>query len=175
MPHHLPIFSLLVCISSRRRLVSQRSSLETLEDIAENAPLRRYPSLRPAGLALATERPCPHPRPKGFLTSREDFTAWLCLLPVQWLTASCLFFLLWLLQMPNPIGFTATKELQEDPLHQEHEATRYAQWKVWRPTMPCPSPVQGLPVDSGWLTPDTALTSRRTAVSPILRLQSKSQ
>ena len=49
-------------------------------------------------------------------------------------------FFVSLLQMPNPIGFTATKELQEDPLHQEHEATRYAQRKVWRPTMPCSSP-----------------------------------
>lgn len=39
-------------------------------------------------------------------------------------------------QMPNPIGFTPTKELQEDPLHKEHEATWYAQWKVWRQTTP---------------------------------------
>ncbi|KAK2490291.1 hypothetical protein MC885_015839, partial [Smutsia gigantea] len=30
-----------LCISHRRRLLSQRSSLETLEDIEENAPLRR--------------------------------------------------------------------------------------------------------------------------------------
>ncbi|GAA6083632.1 CDK5 and ABL1 enzyme substrate 1 isoform X1, partial [Tachysurus ichikawai] len=28
-----------------RRLISQRSSLETLEDIEENAPLRRYGGL----------------------------------------------------------------------------------------------------------------------------------
>lgn len=34
--------------------------------------------------------------------------------------------------MPNPFGFTPTKELQESPLHKEHEATRYAQWKVRR-------------------------------------------
>lgn len=33
-------------------------------------------------------------------------------------------------QMSNPVGLTQTKELQEDPLHKEHEATRYAQWKV---------------------------------------------
>lgn len=31
-----------ICVSAlRRRLISQRSSLETLEDIEENAPLRR--------------------------------------------------------------------------------------------------------------------------------------
>lgn len=38
--------------------------------------------------------------------------------------------------MPNPIGFTQTKELQKDPLHKEHKATWYAQWKVWRQTTP---------------------------------------
>ncbi|MEQ2297091.1 hypothetical protein AMECASPLE_031169 [Ameca splendens] len=42
-------------------------------------------------------------------------------------------------QMPNPIWFTPTKELQEDPLHKKHTATRYAQWKVWSQTEPSPS------------------------------------
>lgn len=40
--------------------------------------------------------------------------------------------LLFTFQMSNPVGFTQTKELQEDPLHKEHKATRYAQWKVRR-------------------------------------------
>ncbi|XP_061835242.2 CDK5 and ABL1 enzyme substrate 1 isoform X1 [Nerophis lumbriciformis] len=40
---------------SRRRLISQRSSLETLEDIEENAPLRRCRTLSGS------------PRPKGFM------------------------------------------------------------------------------------------------------------
>lgn len=40
------------------------------------------------------------------------------------------FFVCFTFQMSNPIGFTPTKELQEGPLRKEHEATRYAQWKV---------------------------------------------
>lgn len=36
-----PRCSFLFCFLCRRRLISQRSSLETLEDIEENAPLRR--------------------------------------------------------------------------------------------------------------------------------------
>lgn len=56
---------------------------------------------------------------KAFL--RANFYLSLCFLPFQ---------------MSNPVGFTQTKELQEDPFHQEHEATRYAQWKVWRQTRP---------------------------------------
>lgn len=35
-------------------------------------------------------------------------------------------------QMPNFVGFTQTKKLQEGPLHQEHETARHTQWKVWR-------------------------------------------
>ncbi|KAI4905208.1 hypothetical protein NFI96_011037 [Prochilodus magdalenae] len=42
------------CLSVRRRLISQRSSLETLEDIEENAPLRRCRTLSGS------------PRPKSF-------------------------------------------------------------------------------------------------------------
>lgn len=36
-----PRWSFVFCFLCRRRLISQRSSLETLEDIEENAPLRR--------------------------------------------------------------------------------------------------------------------------------------
>lgn len=36
--------------------------------------------------------------------------------------------------MPNLIGFTSTKELQEGPLHQEHEAARHPQRKVYTHT-----------------------------------------
>lgn len=44
---------------------------------------------------------------------------------------SALFF-----QMPDPIWFPPTKELQESPLHKEYKATWYAQRKVWRQTAP---------------------------------------
>ncbi|XP_053323936.1 CDK5 and ABL1 enzyme substrate 1 isoform X1 [Spea bombifrons] len=48
------VCSAIDCQRSRRRLISQRSSLETLEDIEENAPLRRCRTLSGS------------PRPKSF-------------------------------------------------------------------------------------------------------------
>lgn len=44
---------LLIC---RRRLISQRSSLETLEDIEENAPLRRYLPVGPLMFCAETSQ-----------------------------------------------------------------------------------------------------------------------
>lgn len=63
-----------------------------------------------------------------FLSQHESLSTVSCA-PLGELSVSK-FFVCFTFQMSNPIGFTPTKELQEGPLRKEHEATRYAQWKV---------------------------------------------
>jgi hypothetical protein len=90
------------CLPYRRRVTSQRCSLEFLEDAVGCAPVQRYMSTHPCSKTLrSADTDLWGPREGAGKTRVAQFLT---------------------LQNQTCIWITKTQRPEEDPLHQEHEA-----------------------------------------------------